>query len=282
MKRFLFVGLLLANLGLTAHAQTDDIYATGAEQRGDTSRHSGNYTQNDGSNNSNAYGSNNGNNGDAYQSYNNPDDYVDYDDDSYSSRLNRFDNSFYNMGYYSTFYNPFWYNPYWVDPYWGWNPWRPHFGVAFGAGPFWTSYWGYDAWYGYPAWGCWGYGGFGWGGGDGYGGYWNRYYNTVDYHHGGGYYGSSYGPRSGASYAAYHSAGNGFRVSHSNELGLRSSAMTYSGRNNVAVRGNNAGNGFRSNNANTQGGRGGAQMQQSRGGGLGRIFGRRQCWWRRP
>src|SRR6202012_2244759 len=165
------IGLLMMGMGIVTYAQTDDIYATGSDQRGvqDTNRH--NQNMNPGDNNA----------PDNYQSYNNSDDYVDYDDDSYSSRINRFDNSFYNMGYYSAFYNPFWYDPYWVDPYWGYNPWFGG-GIAFGYGPYWSSGWGWNAWCGYPGfYSCWNYPFYagGWYG-HFYGGYWNRYYGGLE------------------------------------------------------------------------------------------------------
>ena len=155
MKRFLLTSLLLAAMCSVANAQTDDIYATGADQRGAQSAMDSNHNGNSNHRFNNDQGNNDPDN---YQSYNNADDYVDYDDNSYSSRINRFDNDFYNMGYYSTFYNPFWYDRYWVDPMWGYNPWYSGVSFGFGYGPCWNSGWGWNSWYGYGAFSsCWGY-----------------------------------------------------------------------------------------------------------------------------
>src|ERR1017187_3716790 len=148
MKRIMLIGLLLTGIGAVSYAQTDDIYATGSDQK--NARHRTQDNGNSGQQQSNAYTRGGDNPApDNYQNYNNPDDYVDYDDDSYCSRINRFDNSFYNMGYYSTFYNPFWYNPFWVDPFWGYNPWYGGFGFGFGFGPYWSGGWGWNTWCGY-------------------------------------------------------------------------------------------------------------------------------------
>jgi hypothetical protein len=169
MKRFLLIGLLLAGIASVSNGQTDDIYATGRDQRGGQTDSNQNSVRNNSDQQQNA--------SDNYQSYNNPEDYVDYEDDSYSSRINRFDNSFYNMGYYSTFYNPWWYNRYWVDPMWGYNPWYTGVTLSFGFGPYWSSGWGWNSWYGYGGFGCYNYPYYagGWYG-HRYGGYWNGYY----------------------------------------------------------------------------------------------------------
>src|SRR5947207_2541205 len=110
MKRLILIGFLLAGSGALCYAQTDDIYSSGQDQRNRKHASDNNGTSDNGTSAQNHNNSNSGGDSyqpDNYQNYNNPDDYVDYDDDSYSSRINRFDNSFYNMGYYSTFYNPF-------------------------------------------------------------------------------------------------------------------------------------------------------------------------------
>ena len=99
MKRFLLTGLLLAAIGGVANAQTDDIYATGADQRGSQSALDSSH--NNANNNRRFNNAQDNNDPDNYQSFNNADDYVDYEDNSYSSRINRFDNDFYNMGYYA-------------------------------------------------------------------------------------------------------------------------------------------------------------------------------------
>ncbi len=128
-------------------------------------------------------------------------DYIDYDDDfSYATQFSRFNTPFYNRPYWSSFYNPYWYNPYWVDPYWGWCPWMsPGIGISFGAGPYWSSYWGWNTWYGYGGFNSYFYPGYAWGGGWGgfyggyYGGYWNSYYAGLYNNY--GYRNISYGPR---------------------------------------------------------------------------------------
>ena len=91
MKRFVLIGLMLIGSGTITYAQNDDIYSNGQDQRGGqkvdkSQNNNGNDQQNNASQGNNAQ--------ESYQSNNNPDDYVDYDDDSYSSRINRFDNSF--------------------------------------------------------------------------------------------------------------------------------------------------------------------------------------------
>jgi len=256
MRRFALITLAAALMAPAVFAQTDDIYATGSdmsagntdvkEKRRDNNRRQ-DVSNPDPNRFDNYSNNNNQSTSDNYGGYDNGEDYVDYDDDySYSTRLNRFDNDFYNMGYYSSFYNPFWYNRFWYDPYWGYNPWRPGITLSFGTGPYWTSSWGWSAWYGYGAWGSywnypymgWGYSSpYYWGGYCGYyGGYWNNYY-------GGGYdYGyhnnraTRYGPR----YTGYRSnATNGYRSATVNQLGLRNTT----GRNNVsAYRGTNTSN----------------------------------------
>jgi hypothetical protein len=134
------------------------------------------------------------------QRYDDEDDYVNYDDDYYySTQINRFNYPFYNRPYWSSFYNPYWYDPFWVDPYWGWNPWaRPGFTVAFGAGPYWSSFWGWQSWYGCGGFSSY-YGnpGFGMYGGY-YSGFWNGYYAGLynNFGYGNGRYRAiTYGPR---------------------------------------------------------------------------------------
>ncbi|HXS37419.1 MAG TPA: hypothetical protein VN721_12015, partial [Flavipsychrobacter sp.] len=227
MKRFFLTGILLLGIAqMVSYAQTDDIYSNGSDQQNSGSNrgsNNSNYNNNQNYNNQNnnnqnynnqqtyqsPYQDNNANNGNYNNnnysnnnnSNNNSDEYVDYNDDnSYSTRIRRFDDPFYNQGYYSSFYNPYWYSPNYVDPYMGWNPWYgPSFGVGIGiGGPYWSSYWGWNTWWGYPGFGsCWGYplyaspwyGGF-------YGGFWNGYYAGI-YNGYGGYTGRSvsYGPR---------------------------------------------------------------------------------------
>ena len=216
-----------------ASAQVDDIYATGAEQRnggkgnseavqpGKTGEESATTDRPD------SYSDNNA--PDNYQSYNNGEDYVDYDEGyTYSSRINRFDNSFYNMGYYSAFYNPFWYDPYWYDPYWGYRPWYPSYAYGYGCGPYWSSSWGWNTWYGYGGFSCWSYPYYagGWYG-NCYNGYWNSYYAGVDGQYN-NYRSVGYGPRqhSIGNRMGNRMSANGFRASAPiNQIGLRTSPL---------------------------------------------------------
>ena len=288
MKRLVLVGFLLLGSGILSYGQTDDIYATGRDQRG--SQPADNHA-------SNQHGPESGDM-DNYQSYNNPDDYIDYEDDSYSSRINRFDNSFYNMGYYSTFYNPWWYNRYWVDPYWGYNPWTPGISISFGIGPFWYGGWGWNTWYGYPGfYSAWGYPYYagGWYGGC-YGGYWNRYYAGYESGH---YYRNgygAYGPRqvySMGNRVGNRLGSNGFRTSQVSQIGLRNTPLAAAGAgyktnatgmgmrggsnisgNQVNQRGANNTQGQRFGGSNNSGGRNfGAQQNSSGRGGFRSIFG---------
>ena len=279
MKRLVLVGFLLLGSGILSYGQTDDIYATGRDQRG--SQPADNHA-------SNQHGPESGDM-DNYQSYNNPDDYIDYEDDSYSSRINRFDNSFYNMGYYSTFYNPWWYNRYWVDPYWGYNPWTPGISISFGIGPFWYGGWGWNTWYGYPGfYSAWGYPYYagGWYGGC-YGGYWNRYYAGYESGH---YYRNgygAYGPRqvySMGNRVGNRLGSNGFRTSQVSQIGLRNTPLAAAGMgmrggsnisgNQVNQRGANNTQGQRFGGSNNSGGRNfGAQQNSSGRGGFRSIFG---------
>jgi hypothetical protein len=204
MKRFLIIAGLLCGMSSGVSAQIDDIYASGEEQRrmnydSSSPRSRGSFSDNDQTN-------------DAFTSYNDADDYLD-DDNSYSTRINRFYYPFYSMGYYNVFYNPYWYSPYWYDSYSGWNPWRPRFGMSWGIGPMWTSYWGWNSWYGYGAWNSyWNspYNSCGWG--NNYG-YWNSYYGRGDYRHSYAA-GASYGPRQ--VFGNGHMSGSGLRTAYNN------------------------------------------------------------------
>jgi hypothetical protein len=212
MRRLLLVSMILLGLSSTGFAQVDDIYSDGTEQRKatDDDRYMDrNYSR--AMNGDRGSSPQHADNGDVVNSYDDPDDYIDQDDVSYGSRINRFYYPFSNMGYYSMFYNPSWYNPFWYDPFWGHNPWRRGWGVSAGWGWGGSVGWGWNTWCGYPAWGSgWG-GGFGWGWGGGWGngfgcgngwgwgggfnnwggGYWNRvaqvnydyrpYRNSVSY-----------------------------------------------------------------------------------------------------
>src|SRR4051812_806956 len=100
MKRFVLIGLLLAGMGSAANAQTDDIYATGRDQSNDSSHNRKSHYYDNGYNQNNSSSGNYDSPGDYNQGNNSyGDEYVDYDDDyTYSSRIRRFDDPFYNMG----------------------------------------------------------------------------------------------------------------------------------------------------------------------------------------
>jgi hypothetical protein len=255
MKRFLLMGLLLIGSQAVTYAQTDDIYADGPSQRERKHKNKkgsddNNYYQEQQSNtdSESAY---NDHTPDNYLDYNNPDDYIDYgDDDSYCSRINRFDNAFYNMGYYSTFYNPFWYNRYWYDPYYSWSPWYPSVTVSFGYGPYWSSGWGWSTWWGYSGFGsCWSYPYYacGWYG-NYYNNHWNGYYAGIDRHT--NYRSVGYGPRQASmgNRMGNRMAANGFRTTARNEIGLRQSALAYAN-----TRGSYNTNTYRNNNTGYRG-----------------------------
>lgn len=210
MKRLLFIGALILSMApLGAFAQSDDIYSNGSDMEKQRSTDDRRYNNNNRSQyqseytDENTQDQNTADNND----YNNVSDegnseeYIDYNDDyTYASHLRRFNQPFYNMGYYSPYYNPYWYDPFWTDPSWGYNPWMGSgISVGFGlGGPCWSSYWGWNTWYGYPGFSCWGYPAYagGWFG-PYYGGFWNGYYGGL-YNGYGGYTGAHtvlYGPR---------------------------------------------------------------------------------------
>jgi hypothetical protein len=214
MKRILLAGLLIFGPGqVVSFAQTDDIYFNSADieqQKKEDQQRTAQESK------SRQYRGDNSSAED-YQTYNKSydnDDYIDYDSDDYyySTRINRFNRPFYNRGYYSSFNNPFWYDPFWSDPYWGWSPWaRPGFSISFGFGaPYWSSYWGYQNWYGYPGfYSAWSYPYYAFGGyNSGYwDGYYAGYYNNYGYNSGRTI---TYGPR-GSSNFAYNTRANGLK-----------------------------------------------------------------------
>lgn len=257
MKQLFLTGLLVGGALLSAQAQSgydDDIYSSapaapsgnssGYNNSGNSSTNSGNY-RNDDDYNDNRYG-NNGN----YNSGNYADDYdyIDYADDySYSTRFRRFHAPFYNVGYWSGFWTPFDYDPYFGSPwyggygYGGWG--RPGVYVSVNlGGPYWSSGWGYNTWYGYGGFSSyWGYPHYaGWGGyGSGYNwgyrnGYWDGYYAGL-YGAGHGY--SPYAYRQ-VNYAPRTAIGgvNGFDYRRTPVSGNRASAI-----NNGEFRGGNRG-----------------------------------------
>jgi hypothetical protein len=204
MKRLLFASLVLAMFsGSVAMAQNnggyvDDVYYNGTQAQKDAKddakkQKKQQQTQQDDAeyyNSSSGYDNTDGNaydgNAQVYNNNydNNEDTYIDYDDDSYTTRMRRFYYPMSGVGYWGSVYSPFWYDPFYSNPYYGWGGWyTPGFsiGFGFGGGPYWNNCWGMNTWYGYGGFGSWYspfYGGFGWGGGYG-AGYWNGYYAGI-------------------------------------------------------------------------------------------------------
>lgn len=194
MKRLIFAGLVALFTGTIASAQNnggyvDDVYYNGTQAQQDAkveAKKQKDRPQQSDAEYYNSSGSNdNYNNGDAQvynSSYSSDDEYIDYDDDSYTSRIRRFYYPMYNVGYWGSVYSPFWYDPFFMNPYYGWGSWyTPGFsvGIGWGGGPYWNGCWGINTWFGYGGFNSWyyPYGGWGWGPGWGYGaGYWNGYY----------------------------------------------------------------------------------------------------------
>ncbi|RYZ30584.1 MAG: hypothetical protein EOP49_39750, partial [Sphingobacteriales bacterium] len=266
MKQLLFIGLMLLGIGQTAsfaqQGNTDDIYfnSSDLEKQKQEDRKRAEKERLARQNNEDQYASSGNDFGDrdddGYQSYNKSydnDGYIDYDNEDYyySTRIRRFNQPFYNMGYFSTFQNPFWYNPYWYDPYWGYSWWnRPTVSIMIGGGPYWSSYWGWHNWYGYGGFGSyWNYPVYAsWYGGNYYNGFWNGYYaGLYDNGYGGGYGNGggrtvTYGPRNSSnfSYNAGARNANGIRVNSANPDGPRpgSRLSNNASRNNVIERPN--------------------------------------------
>lgn len=244
MKRLLFAGLVMALFsGSAAFAQNnggyvDDVYYNGSQAQQDAKaeakkqKNQKQQSQDDAAYYNSSTGNNDGynTNGDAQvynDSYSNGDDtYIDYDDDSYTSRIRRFQYPMYNAGYWGSVYSPFWYDPFYSNPYYGWGGWyTPGFSIGFGwgGGPYWNNCWGMNTWYGYGMFNSWYYPYGGYGGWGGYGGgYWNGYYaglydgsryNNVGYGRGA----VNYGPR--GSRNGYTSVG-----SYGRNSGMRASA----------------------------------------------------------
>jgi len=217
MKRLFFAGLVMALFsGSAESAQSngsyvDDVYYNGSQAQKDAKAEAKKQKkqqeaqQGDAEyyNSSNSY-SNGGYDGNAQvynNSYGNDDDaYIDYDDDSYTSRIRRFYYPMASVGYWGGVYSPFWYDPFYMNPYYGWGGWYTPgisigIGWGWGGGPYWNNCWGMNTWFGYGGFGSWYYPGWGWGGGYGLG-YWNGYYAGIN----DGRYGSygrsvNYGPR---------------------------------------------------------------------------------------
>lgn len=218
MKQLLITGVALLLSGSAALAQyADDPYSN-----------NGSNTANNGSDrySQEQYQSNYR---DSEQSEMYSDGYIDYDDDSYTTRLRRFNNVYLGYNYWSPMYSPYWAMPVYMDP-WFYSPYRMGWGMSIGWGfgsPYWSSGWGMCNWWGYNNFSYWhnpymgwgGYGGYGYGGygygGYGYGGYWNGYYEGLNSRR------VNYGPR-----PSYNSmAGTGGRVSG----GVRANPNTVGG-----------------------------------------------------
>lgn len=218
MKRLLSAGLVMALFsGSTAFAQSnggyvDDVYYNGTQAQQDAKAEAKKQKkqQQTSPNDAEYYNSSTGNN-DGYNTdgnarahnnnYSNGDDsYIDYDDDSYTTRIRRFQYPMYNTGYWGSVYSPSWYDPFYSNPYYGWGGWyTPGFSIGFGwgGGPYWNNCWGMNTWYGYGMFNSWyaPYGGYGGWGGYG-GGYWNGYYAGL--YDGGRYNNNGYGYGRGA------------------------------------------------------------------------------------
>ncbi len=237
MKHLFLTGLLLSGACFTAQAQggyQDDVYSSAPvppSGNSGNSNSSGNQQRpNNGSfdNRNGGNGSyNNGNNsyGDSYaDDY----DYIDYQNDAYyASRFRRFNDPFYNVGYWSSFWGPSYgvYGGY--GGYGGYGYGGSGISISIGyGGPYWSSAWGWNNWYGYGGFSSyWNYPYYagGWGGnpwmgayGQGYNnGYWNGYYaglygagigNGYGNGYNAGYRNVTYGPRDGGlngSYSGY-------------------------------------------------------------------------------
>lgn len=189
MKQLFITGLALMLSGSAALAQyADDPYSGSGSSNNNRSAR---YEQDQ------RYRQDNYNN----DSYNDEygDGYIDYDDDSYTTRFRRFNDVYAGYNYWSPVYSPYWAMPVYMDP-WYYSPyrmggWGISFGMSWGS-PYWNSGWGMSNWWGfngfnywnrpYMGWGGgfgyggWGYGGYGWGNGWGYG-YGNGWRNDYGY-----------------------------------------------------------------------------------------------------
>lgn len=272
MKRLLFAGLVMALFsGSAAFAQNnggyvDDVYYNGSQAQQDAKAEAKKQkkqkqeNQDDAAyyNSSTGYNDGYNTNGDAQvynDSYSNGDDtYIDYDDDSYTSRIRRFYYPMYNVGYWGSVYSPFWYDPFYSNPYYGWGGWyTPGFSIGFGwgGGPYWNNCWGMNTWYGYGMFNSWYYPFGGYGGWGGYGGgYWNGYYAGLydgsRYNNGGYGRGAvNYGPRGSRNgYASVGSYGRNSSMrstargtNMAEPMGSRRSTGTAIDRNATSVRG---------------------------------------------
>lgn len=200
MKRFLLASLTLAFFAAPSFAQTtyqDDVYYSGSQAQKDAQlqkQAQKNANQNNNSYNSsgdNYYGENDGQN-QIQNGYDYQDNYIDYDDDSYTTRIRRFYYPIPQVGYWGSVYSPYWMDPFYANPYYnGWYSPGISFSFGFGNGPYWNNYWGMNTWYGYGGFSSWynPYSFYGYGFGSYYMGYWNGYYSGM---YDGGYLNNNY------------------------------------------------------------------------------------------
>lgn len=200
MKRLFSAGLALALLSANTviaqnnNSYVDDVYYTGSQAQQDAKKEAKKQKKQQ-QEEAEYYNSSEYDNDYAAQDQN--DTYIDYDDDSYASRMNRFYYPMAGVGYWGSMYRPFWNDPFMANPYYGWGGWyTPGFSVnmGWGGGPYWTNSWGMNTWYGYGGF----YPSYGWGGmGFGYqAGFWNGYYaGLYNHNHYNPYRPVNYGPR---------------------------------------------------------------------------------------
>lgn len=124
------------------------------------------------------------------------DNYIDYDDDSYTTRMRRFYYPMAGSGYWGSVYSPYWMDPFYSSPL-GWGYPGLSFSMSVGFGSYWGGYpyGGFYSGWGHPYYG-WGYPMYGYGLGSYYSGFWNGYYTGF---YDAGYFNHTryrnYGPR---------------------------------------------------------------------------------------
>ncbi|MBL7706497.1 MAG: hypothetical protein JNM21_13210 [Taibaiella sp.] len=253
MKQLFITGLALMLSGSAALAQyADDPYSNSGSTNGNRSTR---YEQDQ------RYSQDNYTN----DSYNDEygDGYIDYDDDSYTTRFRRFNDVYAGYNYWSPVFSPYWAMPVYMDP-WYYSPYRMGWGISLGwswGSPYWNSGWGMCNWWGYNGFNYWNrpYMGWGWGGGFGYTGWgygWGNGYgwgygNVFDY---GNRRGVNYGPRRsyGSTVGGYRGS-NGIRPNpgtvgsgrdsyrRRGDMGINSNVPSRSGRNGVINQGPRSG-----------------------------------------
>jgi hypothetical protein len=140
------------------------------------------------------------------------DDYYDYE---YASRIRRFSEPVYGLGYYDNYYtNSYWYNGnpacYGTSIYNSYNYWGPSYGCSPYYGNGWSVSIGYNYGYGYP---------YGYGSPYGYNPYYNNaymngYYNGFNNGYNNGYYNGMYGYPYGYNYGSPYGGGWGYYNSY--------------------------------------------------------------------